>query len=181
MEPLSYQFVNESQLMPNMAALVSQGVVGGAQHQLQGAMPMSYSLSTGLSGGYDTAALLASGGQPMATGYVINGQTGHPMQYGTLGSVVHQQQQQQQQSMMGSPYSPYGTLPYGNQAAAAYSTLQHPRRVRVIPPTSSMSTPPPLGSPATTLSLTSSGSTSLATNVHRTSNDQLSRSPMTDV
>lgn len=171
-----------------MSTMVPSDSASGGAHQLSGNMPMSYSMSTvGLAGTpYDTTAYLSGGGgPPMATGYhVIGGQ------YGTITAqqqhLMHQQQQAHQAQMMGqmgSPYSPYSS--YGS-SAATFSTLQHPRRVRVLPGGSSggsmQSTPPPqVGSPATSLSMTSSGSTSLATNVHRTSTDQLSRSPMTDV
>ncbi len=208
LEPLSYQYVGHDsshQLVPNMTTMVPSLGPAGA-----GNLPMSYSLSTGLAGtAYDPSA------SAMATGYHVigGGQSGTPLQYGTLGAHHHQQQQQQhllqqqQQASqmgplgsmgggmmgggmaMGSPYSPYGSYGGGGSpaAAGAFSTLQHPRRVRVLPPATSngsmQSTPPPqLGSPATTLSMTSSGSASLSTNVqHRTSTDQLSRSPMTDV
>lgn len=159
-----------------------------AGHQLSGSMPMSYSMSTvGLAGTpYDTAAYLSGSGvaPAMPSGYHMIG-----AQYGTISAQQQHLMQQQQQAQMGqmggmgSPYSPYS--PYGS-SGPAFSTLQHPRRVRVLPGGSSgasmQSTPPPqLGSPATSLSMTSSGSTSLGTNVHRTSTDQLSRSPMTDV
>jgi len=161
--------VNDSQLVPN--AIVPPSGPQHPHHQIT-SLPVSYSLATGLSAGYD-ANLLGSGNQ-ISAGFVIS----QGMQYGTI-SGMHQQAPPGTMSLS-SPYQAYTSYPAGGGAAAVFSTLQHPRRVRVLPPASNAThTPPPLGSPAN--SLTSSASTSLAANVHRTSNDQLSRSPMTDV
>ena len=185
-EPLTYHYVNDNhQLVPNMTAIhVPPSGPTAQQHQLS-TLPISYSLTTGLSTGFETS----NGGMMGATQYVIN--QPDPIQYGGDGGVgggmaihqVHMDGHPHHLNTIASPYHTY-TSYHHQRSQNLFNTLQHPRRVRVLPPSSNnnVSISPSLGSPATTHSMTSSVSTSLATNVHqRTSNDQLSRSPMTDV
>lgn len=132
-------------------------------------MPVSYTISTGLSSGYDSSHHLVNTPSPassVATYYTTAsapvGGLGH---YGLAA---------------GSSINPYGTAyatfvgagPQHQQPAHLpsnnFSTLQHPRRVRVLPPSSTGGA----GSPI--LTINGGGN-------KRASIDDLNRSAMTDV